>query len=255
MAKRLSDISLQIAGAGDAFKNHLQKSLDVEIMSLLNELSKLTDIYIFSGIIRNFFLKVPGFRDIDLVLRDKVNVEDIFKDCIIKRNSYGGYKINKNHTVIDLWYLDNTWAFKHQPNFDFALKELIPSTAFFNFSAVIYSYNENRFYASNKFRQFLRDKHIDLVYEPNANQRLCIINTFYYQDKLQLKVSPKMKRHVVGLYRSMQQAEYQSVQEKHFGRVLYTPEQIENKIEEYSKSLQQVKNRRKRSSQMFTSLL
>jgi hypothetical protein len=237
VAKKLSDIRKEVDEAGVRFKTYLVSAVPPSTYDLLEELSRETDVYIFSGVIRNFFLKKTGFRDLDIVLKDEIDVHHFFRDYKIVQNSFGGFKIYGRDIVIDMWFLNNTWAFKHQPLLYFDINQyLIPGTAFFNFSAIIYSFREEKFYASQKFLQFLRDKTIDLVYEPNANYSLCVINTFYYQDKYGLKVSDRLKKHVIFLYKELK-TDYRTVQQKHFGSVIYSEEDIINRLEEYVKSL------------------
>ncbi len=247
MAKRLSDILQRIEGSGEEFKAYLQRILNHNVYEALDHLSVVTDVYIFSGVIRNFFLKVSDYRDLDIVLGDDVDVQDYFENSRIRQNSFGGFKIYSDDTSIDLWTLNKTWAFKHQSSFQFQLKELMPSTAFFNFSAIIYSFRESKFYASNRFCQFLRDKKIDLVYEPNANLPLCVVNTFYYEDKLGLKVAARMKRHILSLHKRLH-TEYRTVQEKHFGKILYSDNDILQKLAGYSCSLEAERKRRNNHS-------
>jgi hypothetical protein len=243
VAKRLSDILQRIEGSGEEFKAYLQRILNHNIYEAIDRLSVATDVYIFSGVIRNFFLKVSDYRDLDIVLADDIDVRNYFENSRIRQNSFGGFKIYSNDTSIDLWTVNKTWAFKHQSTFQFQLKELMPSTAFFNFSAIIYSFRERKFYASYRFCQFLRDKKIDLVYEPNANLPLCVVNTFYYEDKLGLKVAARMKRHILNLHKSLH-AEYRTVQEKHFGKILYSDSDILQKLAGYSYSLEAERKRR-----------
>lgn len=217
-----------------------------EVYQQLIRLAEITDLYIFSGVIRNFFLKKKGLRDIDIVLGKTIDVENFFAGCHISKNSFGGYKIYYGQTAIDLWYLNDTWALRQQPHLDFEIEKYIPGTAFFNFSAIIYSFNEARFYANHQFLRFLQNKKIDIVHEPNANLPLCVINTLYYEDKFSLRVADRMKRHILNIYKK-QKFEYKAVQEKHFGSVLYSDEQINKRMSEYATALASEKKSRRRN--------
>lgn len=73
---------------------------------LIEIISSKTNIYVFSGIIRNYFLDIPSYRDLDFVIEDNTKV-DIFKEATdlgfkVGVNSYNG--VNYPRTK-DSWAL------------------------------------------------------------------------------------------------------------------------------------------------------
>jgi hypothetical protein len=237
VAKKLSDLKKEVDDSTKGFSEYLESILEKNTLKIIENLSKRTNLFIFSGVIRNYFLGTKRMRDIDIVLEKPINIMPFFKKSEIKENSFGGYKIFTGKIRIDLWFLENTWALKYQKKIiDIPLDRYIPYTAFFNFSAVIYSFKEKKFYYHKAFLSFLRDKEISYVFKPNANTSLCIINTFYYADKYKLRISNKLMRYVVRMHRSRNR-DYNSVQKKHFGEILYNPEIIEQRISDLSKQL------------------
>lgn len=234
MAKKLSDISEQVESSTFPFLEYLRKNIDSEILTIINSISEKTSVFIFSGVIRNFFLGINEVRDIDLVLKNAVDIHAYFDGFTIKKNSFGGYKISKKGLNIDLWILENTWALKHhQKSLDFDLELYIPSTAFFNFSAIVFSVNEMKFHKTKHFLRFLRDRQIDVVYKPNANYSLCIVNSFYYSDKFHLRISSHLKKHLFYLYKYYKN-DIESTQLKHFGKILYSSNEISIRIAQFS---------------------
>ncbi len=240
MAKRLSDIQLKVDGEASAFYDYLEANLSDDIFRRINEIAAHTEIFIFSGIIRNFFLKLTEIRDVDIMLEQEVDIASIFESSAVRKNSYGGYKIDVAGVNLDLWYLRDTWALKHQGVMDFNtlhhLVEHIPRTAFFNFSAVLYSFREQKFCYSKHFLRFIRDKSIDVVFKPNANDRLCVVNSIYYSRKYNLKLAKGLRKFIVQRNGSKQK-DYEEVQQKHFGRILYSNGEVYNFIEDLVSSL------------------
>ena len=232
MARKLSDIKARIESSRFEFYDYLMQTEDEVVMNSILELSKSTRVFIFSGVIRNFFLGEKNNRDIDIILEKEIDIFSIFKHSEINRNSFGGYKIFLKKTVIDLWYLENTWAFKngHIPVLSFHLDKMIPDTAFFNFSSIVYSLNDKTFYPTDDFARFLLEEQIDMVLEKNPNYKLCVVNTFYYSDKYKLEIKDRLKHYVVKLYQSHNK-DYEAVQMKHFGKIIFTNKQIEHRIE------------------------
>lgn len=232
MAKRLSDIEQIVNESNDSFVTYLKSNFDKRVIDLLNNLSLETNVYIFSGVIRNFFLKVNENRDLDVVLENEINLHELLSDYKISMNSFGGYKIEFNNLNIDLWFLHNTWSVKnHQLTMNFQLDKYIPQTAFFNFSAVMFSYNRKEFFYTIHFLRFLRDKKLEMVYAPNPNNALCIVNTFYYSDKFKMKIGDKLKSHIKRISITYLEQTI-DVQKKHFGKVIYTINDLKTNIEQ-----------------------
>lgn len=233
MAKRLIDIKKEIDSLGMAFKSHMQKILNKNVFELIENLSHISHVYIFSGIIRNYFLKVEDYRDVDLYIDGDVDVESLIKNFNYRINSFGGYKITINNTNVDLWLLKDTWALKNsQRVMDIELAKYIPNTAFFNFSSIMFAFNENKFYYTKHFVSFIQNKKINLVFKPNANNALCVVNSFYYSDKFKLQLTDKLKKHLRLLHKSNSE-KYEEIQKKHFGEVKYTNETIDKRIKEF----------------------
>jgi hypothetical protein len=220
VAKKLSDIESIVTSQNELFWDFLEKTLANDVFDFLNSLRQQTEVYLFSGVIRNYFLKNYSIRDLDLVIKSESNLQELFSKYEHRRNSFGGYKFSIGDLEIDLWSIDKTWAFKnHQMILGFELDKYMPLTAFFNFSSIIYSTNEKKFIYSKYFLTFLRDREIDVVYEPNANYQLCVVNSFYYADRYKLKISDNLKKLIIRLYHR-EPKDYQEIQKKHFGQIL-----------------------------------
>jgi hypothetical protein len=227
VARKLSNISDFINSSSDSFKTYLKESLDDEIYKILIQISKKTDFQIFSGVIRNFFLKEKGIRDLDIVLNDEIDLESIFFKKNIFKNSFGGYKIKTKKLDIDLWYVKNTWAYNYQKTMDFDLASYLPATAFFNFSSISYSFNKQVFFYTKDFLRFLRDKEINVVHKPNSNLALCVVNSFYYSEKYKLKISKKLFEYLIYLdSKQKTNSSYSDVQIKHFNQILFLDDEI-----------------------------
>jgi SAM-dependent methyltransferase len=237
VAKKLSEIQDNVEAATEEFVEYIKRNVDVEVYRLLLKLTNLTEVYIFSGVIRNFFLQKEEIRDLDIVIRDEIDIEGLVHNSIsFRRNSFGGYKINISEINIDLWTLESTWAIQYQKRLELDnevenLHRFIPSTAFFNFSAILFSLNEKRFYYKSSFLSFLQNKEINYLYTPNANVALCVVNTLYYADKYSLKISDKLKRYLIQLYKT--KFDYTETQIRHFGKIIYSDDYIKKTISNF----------------------
>lgn len=232
MARKLTDIATYIHQSEERFSLYLHEYLPKECMAFIDQLAQDHAVYFFSGIIRDFFLRrKEKNRDIDIMIDGEENsVERILQNYTFRQNSFGGYKVRVGAGDVDLWHIKNTWALTHgQTVIDFELHTYIPQTAFFNFSSIIYDYKAKKFHFTVHFQRFLRDRHIDVVYLPNPNQALCVVNTIYYSKKYNLKISPRLWRFIRKIY-PLHIGQYETVQQKHFGVVLYDEENLKNEI-------------------------
>ena len=210
-----------------SFKYFLQECLSKEMRNILNIISKKTEVYVFSGIIRNYFLGETSFRDLDIVVGDVECVIDtinaVDSHVEFRINSFGGVKVKIQNLTIDLWGLENTWGIR-KDNMSLTPMSLL-KTAFFNFSAIVFDYNKSKFYYNDAFVCFLENRMMDVVYVDNPNIPLCIVNSCYYREKYGFGLSLKLCKWIFDNYvslRSNLKAEFNfdEVQMKHFSKVV-----------------------------------
>lgn len=204
-----------------------------DISSFIRTLIAKTNVFLFSGVIRDYFVRpeIKKFRDIDLIIEDDLRIELIFKDLVYHKNSFGGYKITFGEINIDLWVIKNTWALNNgQLKFNFDYIDSLPKTTFFNFSSILYCFKDKKFIIGKDFLRFIRDRKIEIVSAANPYPELCIVNSFYYEDKLQLPLGEKIKDYIHTNYHIYQDL-IEPIQIKHFRQILYSREDIEKKIQ------------------------
>lgn len=215
------------------FKFYLQECLSYEMRDILNAISQKTEVYVFSGITRNFFLGETGFRDLDIVVEDVECVIDtinaVDSDVELRINSFGGVKVKIQNLIIDLWGLENTWGIREDK------MELTPQsllkTAFFNFSAIVFDYNKSQFYYDDAFGGFLQNRIMDVVYIKNPNIPLCIINSCYYREKYGFGLTLNLCYWIFINHTSLVsdnkcEEKFNDVQRKHFAKVVISYEHI-----------------------------
>ena len=105
-------IEAQSQAFKDAFVRNYVKS---GIIADLDEMAKSRQkVYIFSGVIRDFFLNVDDVsRDVDIVLSGK-SIDNVFVDGLKVINQFGGAKVQKNGLTIDVWCLPATWGIRRK---------------------------------------------------------------------------------------------------------------------------------------------
>lgn len=238
MDRKFDNIIHNISKQNRSFKIYLKEFLlDNNSWNLLTLISKQTNVYIFSGVIRNFLLGYLENRDLDIVID---NLDDIsiprkyLNKIYYKRNSFGGYKLKVGKIVIDMWELNNTWGIQklNLKNTPYSLIR----TAFFNFSSIVYDFNNERFIYDEYFLDFLKTPHaMDIRYKENPNIPLCIINTFYYSLKFSFPIKYRLCKWVVDHYDI--NINFEDAQLNHFKRIIFTNDEIARLIKICSNSL------------------
>ncbi|SNS73558.1 hypothetical protein SAMN05421640_1042 [Ekhidna lutea] len=230
MARKYENIENKIKSSEQPFYRFLHDALEGEMFDFLINLSSHTNVYIFSGIIRNYFLHNYLVRDVDVIVDSDETVRQLLGNHKYIINSFGGYKLKLGKKNLDLWRIDNTWGLKRVPKmFDVDLQTFIPSTAFFNFSSIIYSINDKQFIYTEDFLSFLHSKTLDYVFSPNLNQELCIVNTVYYSEKYKLKIGNRLLK-LIRAWHLEGGRDYKQVQLKHFGEVLFSNQKIDSML-------------------------
>lgn len=239
MDKELINIENLISDKSEYFLKYLEDISGKEIIDFLEELSKFSKIYIFSGVIRNFFIEYKETaRDIDIVYQgDDEELNNFLRFYNYKINSFNGYKITLAGFTIDLWKVESTWAIKNQKHKEKGeLGELfdeyvLPYSTFFNFSSIIFDYYAKVFVYTKDFKDFLETRILDLVLESNPLPELCIVNTIYYKEKFKLKISEKLKRYCINKFKNYHPSIFDEIQLKHFKDIKYPYRKLQEYIE------------------------
>lgn len=232
MAKKLVEIESNVHKRSNDFYKYLLCKFSNDVLDIINIIKTETNIYLFSGVIRNYFInkRFEGLRDIDFLIEDDLDLTIMFPKYEISKNNFGGYKIHTTNNTIDIWAIKNTWALNYgQLKIKYSQLDYLPNTTFFNFSSILYSLNNKEFIVGKPFLRFLRDKELDIVMEQNPFPSLCIVNSFYYSDKYSLKMSGKLKKYILKNF-EQNNLDYTNIQLKHFGRVMYSSDDIKKRI-------------------------
>lgn len=210
------------------FKKYLTGFYEkTKIIENLDFMSKTSDVYIFSGVIRDFFFEKKSSypRDLDVVVGN-IKLESIPIDYLrqveYSVNQFGGVKLKEKDKTVDVWQLKDTWGIKMKKA-EVTPHELV-NTAFFNVSAIAFDYGREKFIVSDAFKSFFDTRILDVVYEDNPFPDLCVVNSLYYSQKLHCKLSERLSLWLLNHYQK--EYDYSYVQMKHFGAIKYSNSEI-----------------------------
>jgi hypothetical protein len=190
-----------------------------------NRLISISKCFVFGGFIVDLLKSESIHRDIDIVV-DTFNDEsfELVNQYNGIRNSFGGFKLNIDGIHVDLWAIKDTWVIKKMNYLDFDLFSILPSTSFFNSTAIIFSIQEKQLIYNNKFLDFINQNNLDILFEDNPYPELCIIKSFQnYCDGVSL--SNNLKKYIVRKFVKVYE-KLNSIQIRHYGDVKYTEEDL-----------------------------
>jgi hypothetical protein len=191
----------------------------------LKKISDNYDCYVFGGIIVDYIQGKNSHRDIDIVVNGFDNKLNTYIQTLNgKKNSFGGFKIEINKLLIDIWPIEKTWAFKRNRTLEFFLPMQLPSTSFFNATSIIFSISEKKLYWNESFIKYISEKKIDILFEENPYPELCIVKTVDYL-KDGCEISSNLKKYI-NQFLDIKLDKIDDIQFKHYGYLKYPKEEI-----------------------------
>lgn len=162
--------------------------------------------YIVGGYFRDF-LEGKKSRDIDIIVDvDNVKLLDIINDSNLNytENRHGGIKLQLGNIVVDLWSLENNWAFKNKLvklNQSNKLNS-IAKGCFFNYDSLVINLHDFS-YNIEYYSKFLRSNTLDILQKlpiyKNMNPTIeaNIIRAFFMKQKMNVDFSEELIEYIL----------------------------------------------------------
>lgn len=174
------------------FYNHFYNHMTIEkFMPFFYEIFVYGTAYVVGGYFRDFINKKQS-RDIDIIvdIKNELLIE-IIKNYNLnyKINRHGGIKLIHNNLEIDIWNLENNWAFKNnlvKLNEDDKLNS-IAKGCFYNYDALVINLH-NFSYNLRFYKEFLESKRLNILQERtiykslNPTTEANILRAFFLKD-------------------------------------------------------------------------
>lgn len=136
------------------------KQENPSLITLFDNLNDHGDLILIGGAVRDFaYQKAP--RDLDIIVNSKSsNLDKAFDNFNYRKNRFDGYKVIVNEVELDIWSIQNNWAFREK-----ILKarvDNIPKGTFYNFDSISINLNTADVYADN-FIESIKDRKLDIT--------------------------------------------------------------------------------------------
>lgn len=145
-----------------------------EVREFIDEFMTIGELAIFGGAVRDIGVRTNHVlpNDVDLVIKteDSMAFEEKISKYNVYKNKFGGYRVTLDEWKIDIWELNNTWAFTNNYVNGDSFEDLVKTT-FFDWDAVVYDLTNSRFYMLPGYIDKISSGVIDINLEPNPNNR------------------------------------------------------------------------------------
>ncbi len=159
------------------------------------------DLLLFGGAVRDVALQ--GIRkfdsDLDFVfVGDREKLQALLEGSA-KKNRFGGFRKELDRQIIDIWHIEDTWAFKNDIVKYRDIYSII-NTTITNWESIFYSIRDNYIYCSDDYFENLCKGRINIVLEQNPNELGALVRIFrHFLLKEARSVEPDLCKYVVKL--------------------------------------------------------
>lgn len=166
-------------------------------LRLFQGLEEAGDIYLIGGVLREF--KDNGdileLRDIDLVIeiKDQKKWENTLSEFPYDKNCFDGYKWHCETLVIDVWPIDETWAYRSgrvvcEPE---ERVRCLGDTVFLSIDAIVYDLKKDIWY-DNGYQETMRSGVLDIVLKDNPQVLLNLVRAMILRRRYALSYSEQL---------------------------------------------------------------
>ncbi|MGC3958566.1 MAG: hypothetical protein QM813_11675 [Verrucomicrobiota bacterium] len=200
-------------------------------------------VFAFGGTPRGVYdsRKTYTPRDLDLVFEDDhfESFESAYSKNILRKNNFGGIKLQIQHVVIDAWPLSATWAFRNgyvkNPSWN-----NLPATTFLNLDGIIIEFApqvlKNRVIYESNFFSGWNSKTLEINLVQNPFPAVCVARTLTISRNFGFLISAGLAFYLYEILNKIAFSSIEGAQRKHYGQVKFEFKelrQIGRKIEKY----------------------
>lgn len=214
-----------IKNLADAIKERF--ACDPKATEFLSEILSEASVYVFGGAVRDYLNKTfDTARDVDLVIEsnnsNKVDIGyylDYLNIVSFKKNRFNGYKVFFGNLVVDIWNLQDTWAF--QNTYLESSPENLMKSVYLNVDALVYSLNSNT-YLENCNDLYSKINVLDIVFDQTPYEELNLLRALVFKDRYSLNVSQILRDKINELLKGSKTSYklLKDLQNQHYNQIL-----------------------------------
>lgn len=215
-------------------------------LRLFRSLESAGNLYLIGGILREYLdhHEFSFLRDMDIIIqvRDRTAWNDIIKKYSFYTNRFGGHKLVCDGLLIDIWPIEDTWAYRNHviqcPPEEYLHN--LPKTVFLNIDGIVYDWTSETWYDS-EYRQAINSHLLDVVLPQNPQIPLNVLRAFVLADRYHLSFSSELTKIIYQSYVACDNlTQFSNLifqeQQKRYKKEIYSRSEIQNKLRELFQS-------------------
>ena len=205
--------------------------------------------FLCGGAVRNLLLcnnSIP--RDLDIILGyvSREQLETLFPDHIKGETSLGGLKLQVKDWSIDMWLIQDTWAFKNGKVTGKGFSDY-PKITFLNIDAIAIQLfskkRQKREIYSKGFFEAIAERTIELNFEENPAPAECIVRALRIANKFKFVIGPRLARYMISYTNQMEIEELAEIYQRRYMSADVTVEKLHNCFKSIETQMQASNNR------------
>lgn len=205
--------------------------------------------FLCGGAVRSFLLcnnSIP--RDLDIILGyvSRERLETLFPDHIKGETSLGGLKLQVKDWSIDMWPIQDTWAFKEGKVMGKGFSDY-PKITFLNIDAIAIQLfskrRQKREIYSKGFFEAIAERTIELNFEENPAPAECIVRALRIASKFKFVIGPRLARYMISYTNQMEIEELAEIYQRRYMSADVTVEKLHNCFKSIETQMQASNNR------------
>jgi len=205
--------------------------------------------FLCGGAVRSFMLcnnSVP--RDLDIILGyvSRERLEALFPDHIRGKTGLGGLKLQVRDWSIDMWPIQETWAFKEGKVVGRGFSDY-PKTVFLNIDAIAIELfsrkRQRREIYSKGFFEAIAERTIELNFEENPAPAECIVKALHIAEKFKFVIGPRLARYMLSYTNRMAIEELAAIYKRRYVSANVTPDRLYNCFKSIEKQVRASHNK------------
>lgn len=175
------------------------KEENSQLDTLLDRLTDVGESILLGGALRDIILKEDIPRDLDFIVNTESDLDHLFgSEFKYTKNRFGGYKVNIESIEVDIWRMEDHWAFKE--NVIKKDKRNLKHTTFLNFDAIFYTVG-SEVIDSEMFNSCIRKNCLDITLDDkfvylNPSSDINVLRMLNIIHEWELKLSNKSYKYI-----------------------------------------------------------
>ncbi len=190
--------------------------------------------YLCGGAVRDLLLSNNGTpRDLDIIVGyvSREKLATLFSNNVKGTTGLGGLKLQVKDWSIDMWPLQDTWAFKEGKVSGKGFSDY-PKTTFLDIDAIAIELfstrRQKRKIYSKGFFEAISSKTIELNFEDNPEPAKCIVRALQVAKKYNFAIGPKLARYMASYTKRMGIEELAGIYQRRYVSARVTAEKLRN---------------------------